>query len=72
MKNLNLYLDNFEEINICLKDWISIGEKLKNEVNQGNINSAMKVKSITDRIGRLLGHVIDYYNTVVGPRAIIE
>ena len=70
LKNLNLYFDNFEEINICLKDWISIGEKLKNEVNQGNVNSAIKVKSITDRIGRLLGHVIDYYNTVVGPRAI--
>ena len=29
----------------------------------------MKVKSISDRIGRLLGHVIDYYNNVVGPRA---
>ena len=69
LKNLNLYLDNYPEINICLKDWISFGEKLKNEVNQGNINSSMKVKSISDRIGRLLGHVIDYYNIVVGPRA---
>ena len=69
LKNLNLYLDNFQEINICLKDWISLGEKLKNEVNQGNINSSMKVKSISDRIGRLLGHVIDYYNTVFAPRA---
>ena len=69
LKNLNLYLDNYPEINICLKDWISLGERLKNEVNQGNINSAMKVKSISDRIGRLLGHVIDYYNNVVGPRA---
>ena len=29
----------------------------------------MKVKSISDRIGRLLGHVIDYYNTVFAPRA---
>jgi len=69
LKNLNLYLDNYPEINICLKDWISFGEKLKNEVNQGNVNSSMKVKSISDRIGRLLGHVIDYYNIVVGPRA---
>ena len=69
LKNLNLYLDNFSEINICLKDWISFAENLKNEVNQGNINSSMKVKSITDRIGRLLGHVIDYYNTVFAPRA---
>ena len=69
LKNLILYLDNFPEINICLKDWISFGEQLKNEVNQGNINSAMKVKSITDRIGRLLGHVIDYYNKVFAPRA---
>jgi alpha-glucan,water dikinase len=29
----------------------------------------MKTKSITDRVGRLLGHVIDYYNNIFGPRA---
>ena len=29
----------------------------------------MKTKSITDRAGRLLGHVIDYYNNIFGPRA---
>ena len=70
LKNLNLYFDNFTEINICLKDWIAFGENLKNEVNKGNSDSAMKVKSITDRIGRLLGHVIDYYNNIFGPKAI--
>ena len=69
LKNLNLYFDNFSEIGICLKDWIAFGENLKNEVNKGNIDSAMKVKSITDRIARLLGHVIDYYNTIFAPRA---
>ena len=69
LKNLNLYVDNFPEIEICLKDWIAFGENLKNEVTKGNIDSAMKVQSITDRIGRLLGHVIDYYNTVFAPRA---
>ena len=69
LKNLNLYVDNFPEIEICLKDWIAFGENLKNEVTNGNIDSAMKVQSITDRIGRLLGHVIDYYNTVFAPRA---
>ena len=69
LKNLNLYFDNFSEIGICLKDWIAFGENLKNEVNKGNIDSAMKVKSITDRIARLLGHVIDYYNIIFAPRA---
>jgi alpha-glucan,water dikinase len=69
LKNLNLYFDNFPEIEICLKDWLSFGENLKNDVNQGNKDSAMKIKSITDRIGRLLGHVIDYYNTIFAPRA---
>ena len=69
LKNLNLYFDNFPEIGICLKDWIAFGENLKNEVNKGNVDSAMKVKSITDRIARLLGHVIDYYNTIFAPRA---
>ena len=69
LKNLNLYFDNFPEIGICLKDWIAFGENLKNEVNKGNVDSAMKVKSIMDRIARLLGHVIDYYNTIFAPRA---
>ena len=70
LKNLNLYFDNFPEIDICLKDWIAFGENLKNDLNKGNTDSALKIKSITDRIGRLLGHVIDYYNTVFAPRAI--
>ena len=69
LKNLNLYFDNFPEIDICLKDWIAFGENLKNDLNKGNTDSALKIKSITDRIGRLLGHVIDYYNTVFAPRA---
>ena len=53
-----------------MKDWIAFGENLKNDLNKGNTDSALKIKSITDRIGRLLGHVIDYYNTVFAPRAI--
>ena len=69
LKNLNLYFNNYPEIEICLKDWISFAENLKQEVNNGNKDSSMKVKSITDRLGRLLGHVIDYYNKVFNPRS---
>ena len=71
LKNINITYNNYPEINICLQDWICYVEGLKEEVKRGNQDAAMKVKSITDRVSRLLGHIIDYYNTQFGPRAII-
>ncbi len=71
LRNITLTYNNVEEIRICLSDWNAIAEGLKNDVNSGNVNSAMKVKSICDRVSRLLGHITDYYNTVFDPRAKI-
>ena len=71
LKNINITYNNYPEINICLEDWICFVEGLKDEVKRGNKDAAMKVKSITDRVSRLLGNIIDYYNTQFGPRAII-
>ena len=69
IKNISFTYDNYPEIKICLEDWINFAESSKEEVKNGNKDAAMKVKSVSDRLGRLLGHVIDYYNTEFGPRA---
>ena len=69
LKNINLYHNDFPEIKICLDDWCAFAEGLKDQVNNNDVDAAMKTKSITDRAGRLLGHVIDYYNNIFGPRA---
>ena len=71
LKNIAITYTNYPEIKICLDDWIYFSEGLKEEVKKGNKDAIMKVKSVTDRISRLLGHIIDYYNTQFGPRAII-
>ena len=71
LRNVLLTFSNVEEIRFCLNDWNAIAEGLKTEANSGNVNSAMKVKSVCDRVGRLLGHITDYYNTVFDPRAKI-
>ena len=71
LKNICITYNNYPEINICLEDWICFAEGLKEEVKKANQDAAKKVKSITDRVSRLLGHIIDYYNTQFGPRATI-
>ena len=71
LKNIDITYDNYPEIKNCLDDWICFAEGLKEEVKKGNQDAAKKVKSVTDRISRLLGHIIDYYNNQFGPRAII-
>ena len=71
LKNINITYNNYPEINICLQDWICFAEGLKEEVKKGNQEAAMKVKSVSDRLSRLLGHIIDYYNTQFGPRATL-
>ena len=71
IKNILITYNNYPEIKICLEDWICYAEGLKEEVKKGNQDAAMKVKSVSDRLGRLLGHVIDYYNTQFGPRATL-
>ena len=71
LKNISITYDNYQEIKICFEDWIAFAEGLKEEVKKGNQDAAMKVKAITDRVSRLLGHIIDYYNTQFGPRAVI-
>ena len=71
LKNISISYDNYPEIKICFEDWIAFAEGLKEEVKKGNQDAAMKVKAVTDRVSRLLGHIIDYYNTQFGPRAVI-
>ena len=71
LKNIWITYDNYPEIRICLDDWLTFAEGLKEEVKKGNQDAAKKVKSVADRVSRLLGHIIDYYNTQFGPRAII-
>jgi alpha-glucan,water dikinase len=71
LKNILITYNNYPEIKICLEDWICFAEGLKEEVKKGNQDAAMKVKSVYDRISRLLGHVIDFYNTEFSPRAIL-
>ena len=71
LKNIDITYNNYPEIKNCLEDWICFAEGLKEEVKKGNQDAAKKVKSVTDRISRLLGHIIDYYNNQFGPRALI-
>ena len=71
LKNICITYNNYPEIKICLDDWIFFVEGLKEEVKKGNQDAAKKVKSVTDRVSRLLGHIIDYYNTQFNPRATI-
>lgn len=70
-KNLNLTY-KFKELRLCLEDWMNIGENLKNNLNgQGNnsVYSALKIKSVADRLSRTLTHVIDYFNVNYDPKA---
>ena len=71
LKNIDITYNNYPEIKNCLEDWICFAEGLKEEVKKGNQDAAKKVKSVTDRISRLLGHIIDYYNNQFWPRALI-
>ena len=71
LKNISITYNTYPEIKICLDDWLAFAEGLKEEVKKGNQDAAMKVKSVTDRVSRLLGHIIDYYNNQFGPRAVI-
>lgn len=71
LKNIMFTYNNYDEIGILFGDWCNIAEALKNDAKSGNANAALKIKSVCDRIERLLGHVTDYYNNVFAPRAII-
>ena len=71
LKNVSYTYTNYPEIKICLDDWIYFAEGLKEEVKRGNKDASLKVKSVTERVSRLLGHIIDYYNSQFGPRAVI-
>jgi len=54
-----------DEIRLCYEDWVNIAEKLKNNlINPSNKTreSALKIKSVVDRLSRVLTHVIDYFN----------
>jgi alpha-glucan,water dikinase len=64
LKNLVVSYD-LNEIKICLDDWINIAEKIKSNIKNHNnysVYSALKIKSITDRLSRILSHIVDYFN----------
>jgi alpha-glucan, water dikinase len=73
VKNLNITY-KFRELRICLEDWVNICEVLKKNLqNKDKSNkaviSALKIKSVADRMSRTLTHIIDYFNTHYDPKA---
>lgn len=73
VKNLNVTY-NFRELRICLEDWGNICEVLKKNLQKNDksykaVISALKIKSVADRMSRTLTHIIDYFNTHYDPKA---
>jgi alpha-glucan,water dikinase len=69
----NIYYSyNFREIRLCLEDWTSICENLKQNISKNTDYSgkaALKIKSVSDRMSRTLSHIVDYFNTYYEPKA---
>ncbi len=65
IKNLNFNYD-YGELKICMEDWISLTSGSSTSIN---VNTALKIKSVSDRLSRSLSHIIDYFNTKYEPKS---
>lgn len=66
LRNIKVSYPNYSEFALCFNDWMNIVDKLKHDSSK---KAALKVKSVTSRLSRLLSSVIDYYNKYFDPRA---
>lgn len=56
------------ELKICLEDWQAIVDPIKKRLSY-DVNNALKIKSVSDRMLRFLSTVIDYYTTKIDEKA---
>ena len=66
MRNIKLSYPNYSEFSLTFNDWFNIVDKLKNDNSK---NSFLKVKSVFNRLNRILSSVIDFYNNYFNARA---
>jgi len=71
LKNLVISY-RIKEIRLCLDDWLNVAENLKSNVTNNNnktLESSLKIKSVADRLSRILTHIIDYFNIHFDPKS---
>lgn len=75
IKNIMANYKNFEELKHTANDWFKIVEPLKKCLSDKSLSAeqkrinVLKIKSVSDRLGRCLSHVIDFFNKYVDKKA---
>ena len=75
LKNTLTNVKNYEELKHTADDWFKFIEPLKKSLSDKSLSAeqkrinVLKIKSVADRLGRCLSHVIDFFNKYVDKKA---
>jgi len=75
LKNTLTNFKNYEELKHTANDWFKVVELLKKSLSDKSLSAeqkrinVLKIKSVADRLGRYLSHVIDFFNKYVDKKA---